>query len=396
MPKRKLTDAFAADAQLDEGSGETIYWDTDVTGFGLRLRPGSKTWIMAFRPAGAGRAANMKKLKLSTFPSVKTLDARRLAREMAGRVAAGEDPAAERVELKRKEASSVEALLDRYDADLGRRGYVNRVTVIGGLRNRLAPFKARDVKAVSGADLWTIIEALQTGGMAGAAEDFRSRARAFFTWCVKSKALQTNPLLGYRKERATRADRISKQEHGRALSDVELAKIWQAASLSTAFGRLLRFLILTGCRRGEAAGLTWSMVDREGGVINLPAAFVKQGRGHAVPIAPALADLMDACPLSAGSDLVFASARSGGAMSGWSDLMGALSKSSGVDFKLHDLRRTFRTGLSRLSVEADLAELALGHARSGLEARYNRDAGLAALRTAFELWADHVGAITRP
>ncbi|WPP04233.1 site-specific integrase [Methylocella tundrae] len=243
---------------------------------------------------------------------------------------------------------------------------------------------------MSGADLWAIIEALQKVGKEGAAEDFRSRARAFFTWCVKSKALDANPLLGYRKERSTRADRISKQEHGRALSDVELAKVWQAASLGAPFGRLIRFLILTGCRRGEGAGLTWPMVDRADGVINLPAAFVKQGRGHSVPIAPALADLLDVCPISAGSDLVFPSVRSGGLMSGWSDLTGALSKTAGVDFKLHDLRRTFRTGLSRLGVNSDLAELAMGHARVGLEATYNRDAGLAALRVAFELWSAHV------
>ncbi|VFU10541.1 protein of unknown function [Methylocella tundrae] len=101
----------------------------------------SKTWIMAYRPAGAGRSANTKKLRLSTFPSVKTVEARRLAREIAGRIAAGEDPAVNRTELKRKKTSSVVALLDRYGDDLARRGYVNRVTVINGLEARLAPLK---------------------------------------------------------------------------------------------------------------------------------------------------------------------------------------------------------------------------------------------------------------
>ncbi|WP_174513847.1 Arm DNA-binding domain-containing protein [Methylocella tundrae] len=181
MPKRKITDIVAAAAEPSEGQQEQIYWDTDVVGFGLRVRPSSKTWIMAYRPAGAGRSANTKKLRLSTFPSVKTVEARRLAREIAGRIAAGEDPAVNRTELKRKETSSVGALLDRYGDDLARRGYVNRVTVINGLEARLAPFKARDIKTVSGADLWAIIEALQKVGKEGAAEDFRSRARAFFT-----------------------------------------------------------------------------------------------------------------------------------------------------------------------------------------------------------------------
>ncbi len=67
-----------------------------------------------------------------------------------------------------------------------------------------------------------------------------------------------------------------------------------------------------------------------------------------------------------------------------------LVKASGVIFTLHDLHRTFRTGLSRLGVDRDIAELALGHARVDLEARYNRDDCEAALREAFGAWAAHV------
>ena len=68
-------------------------------------------------------------------------------------------------------------------------------------------------------------------------------------------------------------------------------------------------------------------------------------------------------------------------------------KASGVQFDLHDLRRTVRTGLSRLGVSTETAELALGHARSELEAIYNRDDAAGALRLAFDRWADHVGSL---
>ena len=92
-------------------------------------------------------------------------------------------------------------------------------------------------------------------------------------------------------------------------------------------------------------------------------------------------------------------------MSGWSKIMdpndqrtegGASTrtpgfvKASGVHFTLHDLRRTFRTGLSRLGVDREIAELALGHAREDLEARYNRDGCEDALRLAFCRWSEHV------
>jgi integrase len=396
LTKTKLTDAIVSRAALPEGKNELVLWDKEVTGFGLRIRPGGRTWIVSYRPAGQGRAANMKRLKLGVPGIMSATEARNRARAELGKVASGGDPAAERTEQRRREKSRISDLLDRYEQDLERRGYVNRRVVMAGLRSRLKGFLASDIRDLSGADLASIIEKLERTGQGGAAEDFRSRCRAFLSWCVvKAKVINANPLAGFRKERATRADKIAKAQHGRALSDDELIKVWNAAAPDTAFGRLVRFYILTGCRRGEGAGLTWAMVDRSAKQIDLPPQFVKQGRGHIVPIAPALEDLIDACLIDGRSDLVFASPRTGGRISGWTQLVGALNRSGGVDFDLHDLRRTFRTGLSRLGVDTETAELALGHARSDLEAIYNRDLATDTLRDAFDRWASHVTRITR-
>jgi len=390
--KKRLTDAVVKAAELPPGKSEAVLWDSEVTGFGVRLRPQSKSYILSYRPVGAGRSSNMKRLKLGTPATIASAsEARKLALVALGRILSGADPAAERAEQKRRLKSRVSDLLERYDGELERRGYVNRKTVISGLRARLTPHLNRDIRDVTGADLAAIIEALEKEGKGGAAEDFRSRCRAFLTWCAaKAKVIEASPLAGFRRERATRAHRVAKAQHGRALSDREIANVWKAADPATAFGRLVRFLILTGCRRGEAAGLTWAMVDRDAGLVRLPAAFVKQGRGHLAPIAPALAAVFDACIIDARSNLVFPSAKTGGQISGWSKYLQRVTKAAKVDFSLHDLRRTFRTGLSRLGVDDDTAEIALGHARTNLEQIYNRDEALTALREAFELWATHV------
>jgi hypothetical protein len=52
-----------------------------------------------------------------------------------------------------------------------------------------------------------------------------------------------------------------------------------------------------------------------------------------------------------------------GRITGWSYLVTNLRQASGVDFTLHDLRRTCRTLMSRLGVDEDIAELAIGHVR---------------------------------
>jgi integrase len=337
-------------------------------------------------------------MKLGTTEQIETASAaRKLAQITLGKIASGNDPLKERKAEKQRERSRLDDLLDRYDGDLQRRGYVNYKVVTNGLRTKMKPLLARDIQSITGAELATIIEGLEKKGRHGSAQDFRSRCRAFLTWCVvKAKVIEANPLAGYRKERATRADRLAKQVRAKALNDDQLSKVWKAADPDTAFGRLMRFYILTGCRRGEGAGLTWSMVDRRGKVINLPASFVKQGRGHTVPIAPALDELLEACPTDARSDLVFASPRTGGRMSGFTQLHSKCVQAAETDFLIHDLRRTFRTGLSRLRVSTEIAELALGHARGDLEAIYNKDEAREELRHAFELWADHVTRVAGP
>jgi integrase len=61
-------------------------------------------------------------------------------------------------------------------------------------------------------------------------------------------------------------------------------------------------------------------------------------------------------------------------------------------FSLHDLRRTVRTHLSRLGVSEVVAELVLGHALKGLQARYNVYGFAQEKRDALENWAQELTA----
>jgi integrase len=93
--------------------------------------------------------------------------------------------------------------------------------------------------------------------------------------------------------------------------------------------------------------------------------------------------------------LVFASTRRQGEtkLSGWTKLVGRAVKTSGVDFRLHDLRRTVRTLMSRLGVSEEAAELAIGHVRRGLVGTYNKDQAWISRADAFERVSEHVAKI---
>ena len=393
--KIKLTDAIVANAQLPDGSREAVLWDSDVTGFGLRVRSGSKTWIVFYRPAGMGRATTAKRFKLGTPETIATAtEARRLARDVLGRVARGEDPAAERAERKRAAKARVRDLLNDYEAHQTARGRMNVGTVVSVIRRGLQPFLDRDVRDLRAAELVEVIDKIAAKGQPGAAADFRSRCRAFLSWCRDSrKVLDANPLLEHRRERPTRVQKLEREEPGRALSADEVKAVWQASAAPTNYNRIVRFILLTGCRRTEASLVSRQMIesDADGGkLLVIPKAVTKSGRDHRLPVTAQLGVLLDGCLEDARSDLFFPSQKTGRAVLGWSKLHAAFVKTCGVSFGLHDLRRTLKTGLDALGVDSDISEICLNHTRKGLEGIYNKNIATDEVRAAFTLWANVV------
>ena len=76
---------------------------------------------------------------------------------------------------------------------------------------------------------------------------------------------------------------------------------------------------------------------------------------------------------------------------GWFD---RLRQSTGLlDIRLHDLRRTVRTGLAKIGIPFEIAERILNHAMPSLQAVYNRHNYSSEKRRALQLWAEHVLAI---
>jgi len=401
IAKVKLTDAFVEKAALPDGKKEHIFWDSEVVGFGLRVRTEAKTYLIMYRPTGAGRTANARKFKIGSASLLRAADARQQARVQLGAVAAGKDPAGERAEEKRRERSVVTDLLDRYEGSLLKRKYVDVDGTMSTLRRNLHPLRNRDVKTIAGSEIVDIRNKLAAGGLEGAGETFFSRCRAFFSWCLGEKVIDAHPTFAHRKEKRTRADKLEEQDHGRALSDDELVKVWMAAKPnaphadSAAFGDYIRFLILTGCRRTEASKVRRSMIvpGNGGQLLVIPKQITKSARDHNLPVTSAIASVVG--NRSSNNDLLFPSWKTGREMQGWAKMLKKLIEASGVDFDLHDLRRTFRTGLSRLRVDNDVAEICINHSRKGLEAVYNRDSAGSEMRDAFGAWSKHVEDLVR-
>src|SRR5262249_39986519 len=118
----------------------------------------------------------------------------------------------------------------------------------------------------------------------------------------------------------------------------------------------------------------------------------KTGAQHEVPLTPLMRAVIAGAPVAT-SKLLFPSTVTGGRIKGWTKLVAKLQQASGVDFRLHDLRRTTRTLMSQLHVPEDIAELAIGHVRADLVARYNKDTAWEGRRDAFTRVSDHIAAL---
>jgi integrase len=72
----------------------------------------------------------------------------------------------------------------------------------------------------------------------------------------------------------------------------------------------------------------------------------KTGAQHEVPLTPLMRAVIAGEPITT-APLAFPSSKTGGRIKGWTKLVAKLQQASGVDFRLHDLRRTARTLMSR-------------------------------------------------
>jgi hypothetical protein len=83
----RLTDALARRAEV-QGRAQTILWDTETKGFGLRVTAnGSKSFLLDYRVGGRQR-----RITIGRYPDWSVAAARAEAREMKRAVNRGEDP----------------------------------------------------------------------------------------------------------------------------------------------------------------------------------------------------------------------------------------------------------------------------------------------------------------
>ncbi len=118
-------------------------------------------------------------------------------------------------------------------------------------------------------------------------------------------------------------------------------------------------VLLTGLRKEEALKLRWSDVDFEEKtfVIREP----KNHRDHTLPMSDFIFDVFKHRKAISVSDFVFANKR-GQVIYNFRYAMAKLKEATGIEFCIHDLRRTFATVAESLDIPAYALKRLLNHA----------------------------------
>lgn len=187
-------------------------------------------------------------------------------------------------------------------------------------------------------------------------------------------------------------NKVAKIEHHPALPVAQVGEFMQRLRAAQGMGaRALEFAILTAARSGEVRGATWAEIDLAERVWTIPAARMKAGNEHRVPLSAAAMALIEAVPRMAGTDLVFPAAR-GGQLSDMT--LSAVTRRMKVPAVPHGFRSTFRDwAAERTNYPREAAEMALAHTiENKAEAAYRRSDLFEKRRAMMAEWAEFLAA----
>ena len=125
----------------------------------------------------------------------------------------------------------------------------------------------------------------------------------------------------------------------------------------------LLLILFTGLRRQEAAQLQWSQVDLKAKTLTIP--DTKNRESHSLPLSDYLSNLLAQRKQTLVNEYVFPGVGKGGYIIEPRKQMAKVIKATGIQFMVHDLRRTFITIAESLDIPAYALKRLLNHKMGG-------------------------------
>ncbi|HEY3401682.1 MAG TPA: tyrosine-type recombinase/integrase [Geothrix sp.] len=343
-------------------------WDSHVPGFHVQVTPsGTRAFCVSFQRSSGKKVS----ATIGTFGAWHVDDARERARELRKLHEQGRDI---RAHLKHERtATDMNALIQTWRTDYKPRlkastqdSYesILKVHIVPALGSRL-------VRDLAYEDLKALYNRVRQEAPVKANRMLAVLSRLFNI--AEREGLRTdgsNPCRKVERTREKPRDVIYSAANLAALESALTALVAQG-ELEAPIADLIRFIALSGLRRGEATNLTWSDVDLEAKVMT----FVNHKTDHdgtkRLPLNTHLAAILQRHSEQKISRYVFPGRLVDGPFNGFGKIWARIRRASGLHgFNPHDLRHTFLTTLVELGHPVALGDTLLGHSLGRIRDTY--------------------------
>lgn len=351
MPKTRFTKTVIDQLPLTE-RGQLLVRDSQLNGFGLRIGTPAKTYFVEGQVNRRTVRATIGRADIMPLDA-----ARKRALSLLGQMAEGIDP---NLAAKEKEAKEI-TLSDAFTAFFENKQTLSGRTVDGYTRTRdlyLADWRKRPVVAITRQMVLARHQKIAHERGRITANNVMRHLRSVYNFTAAAhEEFPANPVTILTQARAWHRE----QRRRTLLTPQQLPAWWRAVMNETEYARdVLLVALFTGMRRSEVTSLRWEYLDFASATLTLPT--TKNGDPLQLPMSDFLAELLSARRELVGqSEWVFPSRSATGHITEVKSFTSRVSEASGIEFTMHDLRRTFVTIAQSLDVPAYALKRLLNH-----------------------------------
>lgn len=402
--RSKLTNAIIQAATPNYAANGTPYTRLigDSNGLNFQISGGGvQSWIFRYTLNKKTRAMGLGPLR-----NLSLLEARKRARELKVMVDQGVDPLALRdQELAKRAAVEAASITFRQCAEI----YLANMKAVHKNPKHHAQWHSTlekyafkvigdmPVQDITVKEITKIIDPLWNR-IPETASRLRGRIEKILGWClVRGHRVGDNPArwAGYLSEVYPKRASIREVKHHNALPYQEMPDfLFNIRNDFSAGAELLRFIIFTMTRTGEARAARWSEFNLDEKIWIIPGHRMKAGKEHRIPLSPpAMSFLQGAKTINDGltkpSEFVFPGRKAGTCVSD-ATAIEFLKRIDRTDVTPHGMRSCARVwGAECTEFPREILEASLAHKlRDRVEAAYQRSDYLIKRRDVMNAWAN--------
>jgi len=358
----KLTKKRIDSLPFSDDFSVTFHWDESAPGLGLKISATKKVFVAQGKVRG-----KTCRVTLGTYGKITLDQARDMAKKAASQMLQGVNPNDEKKREKALQVTMGKAVDDFLAARKLKPS--TRADIEKHMRVSFPDWQKKPVASITRKMVSNRFLKLSKGAPVQTNLSFRylrsilNYARATYRDTDDMPLLPENPVQAIGDQRLwnrvqPRNGKIPLDKIGKAWNILTEYRICPTRTTSgRSLGDATAFIMLTGCRIGEACNLKWENVNLEEKWWHIH--DPKNRNSVTLPLPEMLCNILNERPRK--SEFVFPSRSGVGHITEIRTPLKKLSEAAGVKINAHDLRRTFRSIAGGIRIPFDLCKLLLNH-----------------------------------